>query len=95
MIGTAYRALIDGERAALIDLSLSGAQVHAAAFELRIRPAGHDQDWLVARGAMRGTGPCSMVRLARGHPGGFYRAGLAFEASDVRGFKEIVSRVGT
>jgi PilZ domain-containing protein len=93
MIGTAYRALIDGQRAALIDLSLSGAQVRAA---LELRPG---QPIMIKIGWLHeercaALGRVRWVRLDPGHPGGAYRAGLAFETSDVRELKEIVSRVG-
>jgi hypothetical protein len=94
MIGSGYRAVIEGRRAALINLSLSGAQLRGP---VRVRP---DQPTIVKIGWPRENLLCSAIARVRwvqfepdsSSGAGLYRVGLAFETWDVRGLKAILTR---
>jgi hypothetical protein len=94
MLGSGYRAVIDGRQAALINLSVSGAQLRGP---IRVLP---DQPTIVKIGWPRDNLLCTAiarVRWVRFEPDvssgeGLYRAGLAFETWDVRGLKAILTR---
>ena len=91
MVGSGYRAVIDGRQAALINLSLSGAQLRGP---IRVRP---DQPTIVKIGWPRDNQLCTAiarVRWVQFEPDassgeGLYRVGLAFETWDVKGLKAI------
>lgn len=94
MVGSGYRAVIDGRQAALINLSLSGAQLRGP---IRVRP---DQPTIVKIGWPRDNQLCTAiarVRWVQFEPDsssgeGLYRVGLAFETWDVKGLKAILIR---
>jgi hypothetical protein len=94
MIGSGYRAVIDGRQVDLVNLSLSGAQLRGP---IRVLP---DQPTIVKIGWPKDDQLCTAiarVRWVQFEPGpssgaGLYRVGLAFETWDVRGLKEILSR---
>jgi PilZ domain-containing protein len=96
MVGAGYRAVIDGRHVALINLSLSGAQVRSSMRVLRDQPAivkiGWPQDEQLSAAIAR-------VRWVELEAEGstderIYRVGLAFETWDVRGLKEIMRHCG-
>lgn len=96
MVGAGYRAVVDGQHVALINLSLSGAQVRSSMSVLRDQPAivkiGWPQDDQLCAAIAR-------VRWVELESEGFnderiYRVGLAFETWDVRGLKEIMRHCG-
>ena len=92
MIGSGYRAAIDGRQAALVNLSVTGAQLRGP---IRVLP---DQPTIVKIGWPKEDLTCTAiarVRWVRFEPdpssrGGLYRVGLVFETWDVRGLKEII-----
>jgi hypothetical protein len=92
MIGAGYRAVIEGSPAALVNLSLSGAQLKAA---VRVRP---EQPALVKIGWHHDDRLCAVlarVRWVQFEPDastqeGLYRVGMAFETWDVARLKEIM-----
>ena len=91
-LGSGYRALIDGNPVALVNLSLSGAQLRGP---LRVRP---DQPAIVKIGWPQEELPCTAlarVRWVQFEPDfsrneSLYRVGIAFEAWDVRSLREII-----
>jgi PilZ domain len=93
MLGSGYRAAIDGRQAALINLSLSGAQLRGP---VRFRP---DQPTIVKIGWTRDDLLCSAiarVRWVQFEPDassgeGLYRVGLAFETWDVQRLKAMLN----
>jgi hypothetical protein len=93
MLGSGYRAAIDGRQASLINLSLSGAQLRAP---VRVRP---DQPTIIKIGWTRDDLLCSAiarVRWVQFEPDassgeGLYRVGLAFETWDVQRLKAMLS----
>jgi hypothetical protein len=96
MVGAGYRAVVDGQHVALINLSLSGAQVRSSMSVLKDQPAivkiGWPQDDQLCAAIAR-------VRWVELESGGsnderIYRVGLAFETWDVRGLKEIIRHCG-
>ncbi len=96
MVGAGYRAVVDGQHVALINLSLSGAQVRSSMSVLRDQPAivkiGWPQDDQLCAAIAR-------VRWVELDSEGFnderiYRVGLALETWDVRGLKEIMRHCG-
>jgi hypothetical protein len=94
MLGSGYRAVIDGRQAALINLSLSGAQLRGP---IRVRP---DQPTIVKIGWPKDNQLCTAiarVRWVQFEPDsssgeGLYRVGLAFETWDVKSLKAILTR---
>ena len=92
MVGSGYRAAIDGRQAVLVNLSVTGAQLRGP---IRVLP---DQPTIVKIGWPKEDLLCTAiarVRWVRFEPdpssrGGLYRVGLAFETWDVRGLKEII-----
>jgi hypothetical protein len=94
MLGSGYRAAIDGRQAALINLSLSGAQLRGP---IRVLP---DQPTIVKIGWPKDNLLCTAiarVRWVQFEPDsssgkGLYRVGLAFETWDVKGLKTILTR---
>jgi hypothetical protein len=92
MVGSGYRAQIDGKPAALVNLSLSGVQLRGS---LRVLP---DQPAIVNIGWPQDDDPCTAlarVRWVQFEPGslmdsGLYRVGLAFETWDVRTLRDIM-----
>jgi hypothetical protein len=94
MLGSGYRAVIDGRQAALINLSLSGAQLRGP---IRVRP---DQPSIVKIGWPQDNQLCSAiarVRWVQFEPDassgeGLYRVGLSFETWDVKSLKAILTR---
>ena len=93
MLGSGYRAVIDGRQVALVNLSLSGAQLRGP---IRVLP---DQPTIVKIGWPKNDLLCTAiarVRWVQFEPDpssgeGLYRVGLAFETWDVRGLNEIIS----
>jgi hypothetical protein len=93
MLGSGYRAAIDGRQASLINLSLSGAQLRGP---VRVRP---DQPTIVKIGWTRDDLLCSAiarVRWVQFEPDassgeGLYRVGLVFETWDVQRLKAMLS----
>jgi PilZ domain len=96
MVGAGYRAVIDGQHVALINLSLSGAQIRSSMRVLRDQPAivkiGWPQDDQLCAAIAR----VRWVELESDHSNDerIYRVGLAFETWDVRGLKEIMRHCG-
>ncbi len=94
MLGSGYRAAIDGRQAALINLSISGAQLRGPA---RVRP---EQPAIVKIGWPKDNLLCTAIARVRwvqfepdpASGAGLYRVGLAFETWDVKGLKAILSR---
>jgi hypothetical protein len=92
MLGSGYRAAIDGRQAALINLSLSGAQLRGS---IRVRP---DQPTIVKIGWPKDNLLCTAiarVRWVQFEPDsssgqGLYRVGLVFETWDVKETKAIM-----
>jgi hypothetical protein len=92
MIGSGYRAVIDGNPAALVNLSLTGAQLRGTVRVLPDQPAiiriGWPQDDLRCTALAR-------VRWVQFEPdssmeSGLYRVGMAFETWDVRTLRDIM-----
>jgi hypothetical protein len=96
MLGAGYRAVIDGRHVALINLSLSGAQIRSSMCVLRDQPA------IVKIGWPQDEQLCAAIARVRwvhleSEPSSdesIYRIGLAFETWDVRGLKEIIRHCG-
>jgi hypothetical protein len=92
MLGSGYRAVIDGQQVALVNLSLSGAQLRGS---IRVLP---DQPMIVKIGWPQDEAACTAIARVRwvqfepdpSKNSGLYRVGLAFETWDVRGLKEIM-----
>jgi len=92
MIGSGYRAVIDGKPAALVNLSLTGAQLRGT---VRVLP---DQPAIVKIGWPQDDLPCTAlarVRWVQFEPdssmeSGLYRVGIAFETWDVRTLRDIM-----
>jgi hypothetical protein len=92
MIGSGYRAVIDGNPAALVNLSLTGAQLRGS---VRVLP---DQPAIIKIGWPQDEGPCTAlarVRWVQFEPdssmeSGLYRVGIAFETWDVRTLRDIM-----
>jgi hypothetical protein len=96
MIGSGYRAVIDGNHVDLVNLSLSGAQLRGP---IRVLP---DQPTIIKIGWPKNDLLCTAiarVRWVQFEPDpssgeGLYRVGLAFETWDVRSLKEIIRHRG-
>ena len=94
MVGSGYRALIEGRQVALVNLSLSGAQLRGP---MRLLP---DQPAIVKIGWPKDDLLCTAIARVRwvqfepdpSSETGLYRVGLAFETWDVRGLKELMRR---
>jgi hypothetical protein len=92
MIGSGYRAVIDGKPAALVNLSLTGAQLRGT---VRVLP---DQPAIITIGWPQDDLPCTAlarVRWVQFEPdssmeSGLYRVGIAFETWDVRTLRDIM-----
>jgi len=92
MVGSGYRAIVDGRAVALVNLSLSGAQWRGA---IRVRP---DQPAIVKIGWPQDHQLCTAlarVRWVQFEPDAsrdesLYRVGIEFETWDVRRLKEII-----
>jgi PilZ domain len=92
MIGSGYRAVIDGKPAALVNLSLTGAQLRGT---VRVLP---DQPAIIKIGWPHDDLPCTAlarVRWVQFEPdssmeSGLYRVGIAFETWDVRTLRDIM-----
>jgi len=93
MLGSGYRAAIDGRQASLINLSLSGVQLRGP---VRVRP---DQPTIVKIGWTKDDLLCSAiarVRWVQFEPDAasgesLYRVGLAFETWDVKRLKAMLT----
>ena len=94
MIGSGYRAVIEGRHVDLVNLSLSGAQLRGP---IRVLP---DQPTIVKIGWPKHELLCTAIARVRwvqfepdaSSGAGVYRVGLSFETWDVRSLKEIISR---
>jgi hypothetical protein len=92
MVGAGYRAVLDGQPAALINLSMSGVQLRGVT---RVRP---DQPAIVKIGWPQDNLLCTAlarVRWVQFEPDptrseSLYRVGMAFETWDVRELREIM-----
>ena len=96
MLHAGYRAAIDGQRVALINLSLTGAQIRSLTRVLPEQPA------IIKIGWPQDEQSCAAIARVRwveldGEPSGapiIYRVGLAFETWDVRKLKDIMRHCG-
>ncbi len=91
MLGSGYRVLVDKQPVALINLSLSGAQVRGAVRVSNGQPVLVDIGWPQDR---LSCAAISRVRWVQAEPEAaadeMFRIGLAFETWDVRRLKEIM-----
>lgn len=96
MVGAGYRAVIDGQHVALINLSLSGAQIRSSMRVLRDQPAIVKIGWPQDEQLCAAIARVRWVELEsdRSNDERIYRVGLAFETWDVRGLKEIMRHCG-
>ncbi len=92
MVGSGYRAAVDGQTVALINLSVTGAQVRGPVHVPKNRPT------ILQIGWPQDAVSCSAIARVRWlevesetpEAGATYRMGLAFEEWDVRRLKEIM-----
>ena len=96
MLGAGYRAVIDGQHVALINLSLSGAQIRSSMRVLRDQPAVVKIGWPQNEQLCAAIARVRWVHLESelSNDESLYRIGLAFETWDVRGLKEIIRHCG-
>jgi hypothetical protein len=92
MVGSGYRAAIDGQTVALINLSLSGAQVRGPARVPENRPTILQIGWPQDAVSCSAIARVRWLEVESERPAAesTYRMGLAFEQWDVRRLKEIM-----
>jgi hypothetical protein len=92
MVGSGYRAILEGSPAAIVNLSMSGAQLRGAVRVLPDQPAVVKIGWPLDN---RQCAVLARVRWVRFEPDaarheGLYRVGMEFETWDVARLKEIL-----
>ena len=92
MFGSGYRVVIEDRPVALVNLSMSGAQVCGAIHAARDQPLIFKIGWPQDRDACAAIARVRWVRLESedAQREAIYRIGLAFETWDVRRLKEII-----
>jgi hypothetical protein len=91
MVGAGYRAVIDGQTVALINLSLTGAQVRGPVHAPKNRPTILQIGWPQDKVSCSAIARVRWIEVESETPAGStYRMGLAFEEWDVRRLKEIM-----
>jgi hypothetical protein len=91
MVGSGYRARLDGQPTSIVNLSLSGAQLRGPARVLPDQPAIIKIGWPLGEHLL-----CTVlarVRWVQFEPAGdesCYRVGMSFETWDVRQLKDIL-----
>jgi hypothetical protein len=92
MFGSGYRVVVDDRQVALVNLSMSGAQVRGPIEVSRDQTLIFKIGWPQDRDACAAIARVRWVSLESGESRceGIYRMGLAFETWDVRRLKEIV-----
>jgi len=92
MCGSGYRVVVEDRQVALVNLSMSGAQIRGAI------QAARDQPLIFKIGWPQDREPCAAIARVRwvsleseeAQRETIYRIGLAFETWDVRRLKEII-----
>ena len=92
MVGSGYRAVLEGRPAAIVNLSMSGAQLRGPARVLPDQPAVVKIGWPLDD---RQCAVLARVRWVRfepdaAHDEALYRVGMEFETWDVARLKEIM-----
>jgi len=92
MFGSGYRVVVDDQQVALVNLSLSGAQVRSPIEVSRDQPLIFKIGWPQDKAACTAIARVRWVSLESEEMRreGIYRMGLAFETWDVRRLKEII-----
>ena len=92
MFGSGYRVVVEDRQVALVNLSMSGAQVRGAIHTARDQPLIFKIGWPQDREACAAIARVRWVSLDSEEPQreAIYRIGLAFETWDVRRLKEII-----
>ncbi len=92
MVGSGYRAVIDGQTVALINLSLTGAQVRGPVRVSENRPTILQIGWPQDKVSCSAIARVRWLEVESERPAAepMYRMGLAFEQWDVRRLKEIM-----
>lgn len=91
MFGSGYRAVVEDRLVALVNLSMSGAQVRGAIHAARDQPLIFKIGWPQDREACAAIARVRWVSLESEEAReAIYRIGLAFETWDVRRLKEII-----
>lgn len=92
MLHAGYRAAIDGQRVALVNLSLTGAQIRSLTRVLPEQPAIIKIGWPQDEQSCAALARVRWVELDDERSGEqvIYRVGLAFETWDVKKLKDIV-----
>jgi hypothetical protein len=92
MLGSGYRVVVEDRHVALVNLSMSGAQVRGAIPAARDQPLIFKIGWPQDRDACAAIARVRWVRLEseEAQREAIYRIGLAFETWDVRRLKEII-----
>ena len=96
MLHAGYRAAVDGQRVALINLSLTGAQIRSLTRVLPEQPAIIKIGWPQDQQSCAALARVRWVELD-GEPSAeqmIYRVGLAFETWDVKKLKDIMRHCG-
>ena len=92
MCGSGYRVVVEDRNVALVNLSMSGAQVRGAIQASRDQPLIFKIGWPQDRDACAAIARVRWVSLESqdAEREAIYRVGLAFETWDVRRLKEII-----
>ena len=92
MFGSGYRVVVEDRQVALVNLSMSGAQVCGAVHAARDQPLIFKIGWPQDRDACAAIARVRWVSLQsdEAQREAIYRIGLAFETWDVRRLKEII-----
>jgi hypothetical protein len=92
MFGSGYRVVVEERQVALVNLSMSGAQVCGAIHAARDQPLIFKIGWPQDRDACAAIARVRWVNLEseEAQREAIYRIGLAFETWDVRRLKEII-----
>jgi hypothetical protein len=92
MFGSGYRVVVEDRQVALVNLSMSGAQVRGAIHASRDQPLIFKIGWPQDREACAAIARVRWVSLESeaAQREAIYRIGLAFETWDVRRLKEII-----
>jgi hypothetical protein len=92
MFGSGYRVVVEDRQVALVNLSMSGAQVCGAVYAARDQPLIFKIGWPQDREACAAIARVRWVSLEsdEARREAIYRIGLAFETWDVRRLKEII-----
>jgi PilZ domain len=92
MFGSGYRVVVEDRQVALVNLSMSGAQVCGAIHAARDQPLIFKIGWPQDREACAAIARVRWVNLEseEARREAIYRIGLAFETWDVRRLKEII-----